>query len=84
MQIKLNPETERLVQEEIACGHFQSVDELIMQGLQALRERDSAESTHIDLNGSPADAVARLRALRKGLTLRGLKIKNLAHEGHRF
>ncbi|PYP87864.1 MAG: hypothetical protein DMG65_16295 [Candidatus Angelobacter sp. Gp1-AA117] len=84
MQIKLSSETERLVQEEIKRGHFQSVDELIVQGLQALRERDSAEPTHIGKNGSPADAVAHLRVLRNGISLKGLKIKDLVHEGHRF
>jgi len=84
MQLKLNPETERLVQDEIQRGHFQSADELIVQALQALHDRDSAASVHMDKNGSPADAVNRLRALRKGISLRGLKIKNLAHEGHRF
>ena len=39
MIIKLKPETERLVQEELQSGHFHSVDELIIQGVHALRER---------------------------------------------
>lgn len=84
MQIKLTPETERLVQDEIQRGHFQSADELIVQALQALHDRDSEVSTRVNKNGSPADAVTRLRALRKGISLRGLKIKDLAHEGHRL
>ena len=35
------PELERLVQEEILSGHFQSVDELITEALQALREKNA-------------------------------------------
>jgi hypothetical protein len=35
-------------------------------------------------SGTAADAVARLRKLRNEVTLGGLKIKDLAHEGHRF
>jgi Arc/MetJ-type ribon-helix-helix transcriptional regulator len=37
--VELKAETERLVQEEIRRGHFHSVDELIVQGVQAWRER---------------------------------------------
>jgi hypothetical protein len=37
--IELKPETEQLVREEIRRGHFQSVDELIVQGVNAWHER---------------------------------------------
>ena len=37
--MELKPETERLVQEEIESGHIHSVDELIVYGLRALREK---------------------------------------------
>jgi Arc/MetJ-type ribon-helix-helix transcriptional regulator len=37
--VHLKPETERLVQEEIRSGHFDSVDELIVQGVNAWREK---------------------------------------------
>jgi len=35
------PELQRLVQEEILSGHFQSVDDLITEALQALREKNT-------------------------------------------
>jgi len=44
------PELERLVQEEILSGHFASVDDLIAEALQALREKNA-----------PAAAVSRPR-----------------------
>jgi Arc/MetJ-type ribon-helix-helix transcriptional regulator len=37
--LELKPETEQLVQEEIRRGHFHSVDELIVQGMHAWREK---------------------------------------------
>jgi hypothetical protein len=36
------PELERLMQEEILSGHFQSVDELLAEALHALREKNAA------------------------------------------
>ena len=42
MIVELKPETERLVQEEIRSGHVNSVDELIVHGVQALREEHRA------------------------------------------
>jgi Arc/MetJ-type ribon-helix-helix transcriptional regulator len=82
MSIDLKPETERLVQEEIRSGHFQNIDELIVEGVRAFREKTSMQS--LFSNECAAEAVGRLRELRKGVTLGGLKIKDLAHEGHRF
>jgi hypothetical protein len=41
MTVELKPETERLVQEEICSGHVHSVDELIVYGVYALREKSA-------------------------------------------
>ena len=43
MPIELEPETERLIEEEIRKGHFHSIDELIVAGVHAWRERYSAQ-----------------------------------------
>ena len=45
MTVELKPETERLVQEEIRRGHFHSVDEVIVQGVYALREKSKVEQS---------------------------------------
>lgn len=45
MPIELKPETERLVQEEIRKGHFHSVDDLIVEGVHAWREKHLAQPT---------------------------------------
>ena len=41
--MELKPETKRLVQEEIRSGHIRSVDELIVHGVRALREKHHAQ-----------------------------------------
>lgn len=40
MTIDIKPETERVVRKELRDGHFRSVDELILSGVQAWRERN--------------------------------------------
>jgi Arc/MetJ-type ribon-helix-helix transcriptional regulator len=77
MTVNLKPETELLVREEIESGRFRSVDELIVESVRALRAQKRAM-------GDPQAAAARLRELRKGITLGGLRIKDLAHEGHHY
>ena len=42
MTIDVKPETERLVKEELGNGHFRSVDEMIVEGVNARREREAA------------------------------------------
>jgi hypothetical protein len=43
--VELKPETELLVQEELRSGHVQSVDEIIIYGVHALREKQRMESS---------------------------------------
>lgn len=43
MSIEIKPETERLVQEELQKGNFHSVDEIIIEGVHARREKQSSE-----------------------------------------
>ena len=43
MSIEIKPETERLVQEEIKKGHFHSVDEIIIEGVQARRQKQPTQ-----------------------------------------
>lgn len=45
MTIDIKPETKELVQEEIRRGHFRSVDEIIVEGVNARREKPAAEAT---------------------------------------
>jgi hypothetical protein len=80
MTISLKRDTERLVREELQNGHFRSIDEMIVQGVQSRREgkRLSRQAPR----KTPAEAVAHIRQLRKGNRLpAGLTIKDLINEG---
>jgi hypothetical protein len=44
MTVELKPETERLVQEEMQAGRVNSVDELIVRGVQVLRAELAADA----------------------------------------
>ena len=80
MTINLKPETERLVQAELQNGHFRSVDEMIVQGIQARRE--GKPLSHEGRRKTPAEAVAHIRELRRGNRLpTGVSIKDLINEG---
>jgi Arc/MetJ-type ribon-helix-helix transcriptional regulator len=82
MSINLKPETERLVEEEIQSGHFQSVDELILEGVQAWREKNLTRQTPEQRR----EAVARMQefAEKNQTSLEGVSVKDLIHEGHRL
>lgn len=84
MTINVKPETERLVQEEIRSGHFQTVDDLIVQGVRAWRETH-AEATSGASPDARRHAVERIRELRRGVRLErnGLTLREYAHLDHR-
>ena len=84
MNIRLNQHSEQLIKQQLSHGEFRSPEEVIERALETLAER---ESRHFTLGPGTRDreeAVADILKLRKGVTLGGLKIKNLIHEGHRI
>ena len=44
--VELKPETELLVRQEMLSRRFQSVDELIVEGVRALREKSKTAEPH--------------------------------------
>jgi len=81
MTINLKPETERLVQEELQNGRFHSVDEMIVEGVQARREATPLSRGEVRRK-TPAEAVAHIRELRRGNRLpAGVTIRDLINEG---
>lgn len=81
MSIHLEPETEQLIREELQAGRFRSIDEMIIEGVHARREKDILASNGRSRK-TPAEAVAHIRELRKGNRLpAGVTIKDLINEG---
>ena len=93
MNIEINPETERLVREEITSGHFRSVDDLIVTSVHAWRERNLAspvsesEAKENDQAAARRNAGDAIRELRKGVTLdrpKEMSLREYAHIGHKY
>ena len=83
MEIRLTPDQEQIVNDELRSGHFRSAEEVIAQALAALREREVRAS---DTNGRYDEAVREMLAfVEKNRTpLQGVSVKQLIHEGHRL
>jgi putative addiction module CopG family antidote len=85
MNIRLTPEQEKIVQDELKSGHFHSVEEVIAEALRALREKEQHPGSGAP-NGSQVEAVRQMLVfVEKNYTrLDGVSVKELIHEGHRL
>jgi hypothetical protein len=81
MQVSLTPHGEELLQAALARGLGRSPAEVIERALETVVEQ-AAPTT--ERKKTPAAAVAHIRESRQGVTLGGLKIKDLIHEGHKY
>ena len=85
MTIYLTPEQEKIVKEELESGHFRTPEELISQALQALRAT-APSSGKSGNNGSRREAVREMMEFveKNRISLQGISVKELIHEGHRL
>jgi Arc/MetJ-type ribon-helix-helix transcriptional regulator len=81
MVIQLNPETERLVQEEMQSGRFHSIDEIILQGIRTRHEKEQPQPSEAQRRQAVERALDFAR--HRAVCLDGISIKQLLHEGHR-
>jgi Arc/MetJ-type ribon-helix-helix transcriptional regulator len=85
MNIRLTPEQEKIVQDELESGHFRSVEEVIGEALQVLRGKEQS-STASAPKGAQREAVREMLAFveENRVRLEGISVKELIHEGHRL
>ncbi|HLH04548.1 MAG TPA: hypothetical protein VKX25_17410 [Bryobacteraceae bacterium] len=79
MTITLTPHAQELLEQQLANGG--SPEQVIERALESLSK---AEPPAGRKKKTPEEAVADIRELRKGLTLGGLKIKDLINEGRKY
>jgi hypothetical protein len=84
MNIRLTPLSEKLLQEQLAHGAYRSPEEVIERALETLAEMSTPHFTLGKVTKGREEAVADILELRKGVTLGGLKITDLIHEGHKY
>ncbi len=66
-------------QPPLPAASASSPEEIVERALETIAEQEPAERKK-----TPAEAVTHIRESRKGVTLGGLKIKDLIHEGHKY
>lgn len=79
-----NPELENMIQQEVNSGHFASVEDMLLHTLRAARRQPAAED---QLAAKALEAAARIRELRRGVTLErpeGMSLREYAHIGHKY
>jgi Arc/MetJ-type ribon-helix-helix transcriptional regulator len=81
--IHLTPHSEELLKAQLARGPYRSPEEVIESALESLAQAQTSPAPAVASKKTPAEAVADIMELRKGVRLGGLKIKDLVHEGHK-
>lgn len=81
LTLTLDPRGEQLVAAHLRTGRYRSPEEVVTRALETLAEK---ELPAIKRKKTPAEAVAHIRESRKGVTLGGLKIKDLINEGRKY
>lgn len=82
LTVTLGPHGERLIAAHLRTGRYHSPEEVVIRALEALAEKEPHTIPTHTL--TPAEAVADIRELRKGVTLGGLRIKDLINEGRKY
>jgi putative addiction module CopG family antidote len=85
MNINLTREQEKIVKDELKSGHFRSVEEVIGEALQVLREKEQLSSA-VTSDGAQREAVREMVEFveKNRVRLEGVSVKELIHEGHRL
>ena len=81
LTLTLDTHGEQLVTAHLRTGRYHSAEEVVTRALETLAEKEPPAPTP---TMTPAEAVADIRELRKGVTLGGLKIKDLINEGRKY
>ncbi len=84
MAMTLNPEQERIVNEELRSGQYRSAEEVIWQALAALREKARHQAAKPGEKRRRAVQDMLEFAEKNRTLLQDVSIKELIHEGHRL
>lgn len=79
MNVRLTPHSERLLKDQLLHGGRRSPEEVIERALELLADKSS--NAEAGSKNTAAHALAEILG-RKGVTLGGIRVKNLIHEPH--
>jgi Arc/MetJ-type ribon-helix-helix transcriptional regulator len=78
LNVTLGAHGEQILDAYLRSGRYHSAEEVVTRALETLAEK---EPPALQRKTTPAEAVADIRELRKGVTLGGMKIRDLiSHE----
>jgi hypothetical protein len=81
LTVTLDLHGEQLVAAHLLSGRYHSPEEVVTHALETLAEKEPPAVSARTM--TPAEAVADIRELRKGVTLGGLRIRDLIDEGRK-
>lgn len=81
--IRLTPHGEAILQKQLANGTYRSPEEVVERALETLAE-NCGQSLSAPSSKTAAEAIADILENRKGVTLGGISIRELIHEGHKY
>ena len=86
MIVKLNPEQERLVEEELRAGRYRTAEEVVARALEVLRHTARPSNQTAQRRQAQRQAVQDMLDFveRNRTPLVDVSVKNLIHEGHRL
>jgi hypothetical protein len=78
MNINLTPEQERIVEDELKAGHFRSVEEVIGEALQVLRNKEKSAAAPFS-NGGQREAMREMLSFveKNRVRLEDVSVKQL-------
>jgi hypothetical protein len=82
LTLTLDHHGEQLVAAHLRTGRYHSAEEVVTHALETLAGKEPPGTPTRTM--TPAEAVADIRELRKGVTLGGLRIKDLINEGRKY
>ena len=80
LTLTLDPRGEQLLAACLRSGRYHSPEEVVTEALETLAEKEAPARAR---TMTPAEAVADIRDLRRGVTLGGLTIRELINEGRK-
>ena len=80
LRVTLDSRGEELLSAQLRSGRYSSPEEVVTRALETLTEKEPPQTPR---KKTPAEAVTDIRELRKGVSLGGLKIRDLIDKGRK-
>ena len=83
MNVRLDPQSERLIEQQLRAGRYHSPEEVVARALETLAESESTGAEENKRRQAVQDMLG--FADKHRFTLgEGLRIRDLLHEGHKY